>query len=94
MIKHYSSHTEIKRFVFLTEQEYILYFGKNYESSVQQANDTDQLVIRARNGNGIISSIPIERANYLVEKYHRLLKKNPSLATPPQSTEGDTLAAS
>ncbi|MEO0334476.1 MAG: hypothetical protein AAF223_22850 [Bacteroidota bacterium] len=94
MIKRYSSHTEIKRFVFLTEQEYILYFGQNYENSVQQANATDQPVIRARNGNGIISSIPTERANYLLEKYHKLLKKNPSLATPPQSTEGDAVVAS
>jgi len=96
MIRQYTSHTEIKRFVFLTEQEYIMYFGQHYEDSVQQANSQGKLVIRARNGNGIVSSLPIERANYLIEKYHKLLKRNPSLATvpPSQNAEEKPVAAS
>jgi len=88
MIRQYSSHTEIKRFVFLTEQEYILYFGQHYEESVHQANKKGDLVVRARNGNGIVSSLPIDRANYLIEKYHKILKRNPALATPPQPQSG------
>ena len=91
MIKRYSSHTEIKRFVFLTEQEYILYFGQHYEKSVLKANATDQPVVKVRNGNGIISSIPTERANFLLEKYHKLLKKDPTLAYPPQKEDGVTI---
>ncbi|WKN43636.1 hypothetical protein [Tunicatimonas pelagia] len=96
MIRQYSSHTEIKRFVFLTEQEYILYFGQHYEDSVQRANTEGELVIRARNGNGIVSSLPIDRANYLIEKYHKLLKRNPSLAlsSQPQDVEEKPAVAS
>lgn len=89
MIKHYTSHTQINKFVFLTEQEYILYFGQNYEESVNKANEDAQPLVRARNGNGIISAIPTERANYLIEKYHKLLKKNPSLV-PDSNISSDS----
>ena len=80
MMKHYTSHTDIKKFVFLTEQEFIMYFGQHYEASVKKANETNQAVIQIRNANGITSSIPIERANFLLEKYHRVLKKKATLA--------------
>jgi len=93
MIKRYTSHTEINKFVFLTEQEYILYFGQNYEESVAKANKDSQAVVRARNGNGIISAIPTERANYLIEKYHKLLKKNPSLADDPANPSDAAVSA-
>lgn len=94
MIKRYTSHTEIKKFIFLTEQEYILYFGQNYENSVIEANKADRPVVRVRNGNGIMSSIPTERANYLLEKYYKMVKKNPSLLAPPKKTEDTTSAPS
>lgn len=94
MTKRYTSHTEIKKFIFLTEQEYILYFGQNYENSVLEANKTEKPIVRVRNGNGIMSSIPTERANYLLEKYYKVVKKNPSLLAPSQNLETDTTAPS
>ncbi len=57
-----------------------MYFGQHYESSVLKANETKQDVIQIKNENGITSSIPIERANHLLEKYHRTLKKKTLLA--------------
>ncbi len=64
-----------------------MYFGQHYEDSVQQANTQGKQVVRARNGNGIVSSLPIERANYLIEKYHKLLKRNPSLIVSSKSQD-------
>ncbi|MGD1892627.1 MAG: hypothetical protein ACFB15_18805 [Cyclobacteriaceae bacterium] len=92
MIKRYTSHTQINKFVFLTEQEYILYFGQNYEESVTKANENALPLVRARNGNGIISAIPTERANYLIEKYHKLLKRNPSLAEGNSAPSNNTVS--
>ncbi|MEQ9438594.1 MAG: hypothetical protein RIG62_06080 [Cyclobacteriaceae bacterium] len=91
MIKQYTSTTEIKKFVHLTEQEFIMHFGQHYEASVHKANESNQAVIQIKNENGITSSIPLERANYMLEKYHRALKKKASLAPTetvvPLSTE-------
>jgi hypothetical protein len=92
MIKRYTSHTQINKFIFLTEQEYILYFGQNYEESVDIANKNALPVVRARNGNGIISAIPTERANYLIEKYHKLLKKHPSLVAKTTDSPDTTVS--
>lgn len=65
-------HTDIKRFIFFTEEPFIIYFGKNYESTVLHANRSCIPVIRIINANGTRSAIPLERANGLLEKYYRL----------------------
>lgn len=64
--------TEIKRFIFFTEEPFITYFGQNYESTVLHANRHCIPVIRIINANGTHSAIPLERANGLLEKYYRL----------------------
>lgn len=80
MMKRYTDDTEVQKFVFLTEQEFIMHFGQHYESSVLKANETKQSVIKIKNANGISTSIPLERANFMLEKYHRALKKKAALS--------------
>lgn len=65
-------HTEIKRFIFFTEESFIIYFGRNYESTVLHANRHCIPVIRIINANGTRSALPLERANSLLEKYYKL----------------------
>ncbi|MGB3849462.1 MAG: hypothetical protein WA958_05800 [Tunicatimonas sp.] len=66
------NHTDIKRFIFFTEEPFLIYFGRNYESTVLSANRNCIPVIRIVNANGTHSAIPLERANGLLEKYYRL----------------------
>ena len=65
--------TEIKKFIFFTEEPFIEYFGKNYESTVMHANRHCIPVISIVNASGTRSAIPLERANGLLEKYYRLM---------------------
>ena len=67
--------TEIKKFIFFTEEPFIIYFGKNYESVVLQANRNCIPVIRIVNASGTHSAIPLERANSLLEKYYKILDR-------------------
>jgi hypothetical protein len=66
------NNTDIKRFIFFTEEPFLIYFGRNYESTVLSANRNCIPVIRIVNANGTHSAIPLERANGLLEKYYRL----------------------
>ena len=70
-MKRYS--TAIKKFIFFTEEPFIEYFGKNYESTVLHANRHCIPVIRIVNASGTRSAIPLERANSLLEKYYKLM---------------------
>lgn len=72
-MKRYS--TEIKKFVFFTEEPFIVYFGKNYESVVLQANRNCIPVIRIVNASGTHSAVPLERANSLLEKYYKIMDR-------------------
>ena len=72
-MKRYS--TAIKKFIFFTEEPFIEYFGKNYESTVLHANRHCIPVIRIVNASGTHSAIPLERANGLLEKYYRMMDK-------------------
>ena len=69
------NNTEIKRFIFFTDEAFLIYFGRNYESTVLQANRRCIPVIRIINANGTRSALPLERANSLLEKYYRLRDK-------------------
>ena len=65
--------TEIKRFILFTEEPFLIYFGKNYESTVLQANRNCIPVISIVNASGTRSAIPLERANGLLEKYYKIM---------------------
>lgn len=67
--------TEIKKFIFFTEEPFIVYFGKNYESVVLQANRNCIPVIRIINASGTHSAVPLERANSLLEKYYKIMDR-------------------
>ena len=70
-MKRYS--TEIKKFIFFTEEPFIEYFGKNYEATVLHANRQCIPVISIVNASGTRSAVPLERANSLLEKYYKLI---------------------
>ena len=65
--------TDIKKFIFFTEEPFIEYFGKNYESTVLHANRHCIPVISIVNASGTRSAVPLERANSLLEKFYRLM---------------------
>ncbi len=66
---------EPRKFVFMTESEFIKHFGDNYEEAVNEHIRNDIPVIKIHNINGCISSFPIERAKYLLEKYYKMTSK-------------------
>ena len=68
---------EPRKFVFMTESEFIKHFGDNYEDAVKEHIIHDKPILKIHNINGCISSIPIERAKYLLEKYHKMYNKLP-----------------
>lgn len=89
---------EPRKFVFMTENEFIKHFGDNYEDAVNEHLRHDKPVLRIHNINGCISSIPIERAKYLLEKYYKMTnrsaekrdgesKKQKEMASPEESKE-------
>jgi hypothetical protein len=59
----------------MTEIEFIKHFGENYEEAVKEHISNDKPVLRIHNVNGCISSLPIDRAKYLLEKYHKMTRK-------------------
>ena len=74
MIKQNQS-IEPRKFVFMTETEFIKHFGDNYEDAVNEHISNDKPVLTIHNINGCISSLPIERAKYLLEKYYKMTNK-------------------
>ncbi len=92
------NHTNIKKFIFFTEESFLIYFGRNYESTVLSANRNCIPVIRIVNASGTRSAIPLERANGLLEKYYKLRAQqtkevyhaNPSELTPAPSYQDST----
>ena len=92
------NHTNIKKFIFFTEEAFLIYFGRNYESTVLSANRNCIPVIRIVNASGTRSAIPLERANGLLEKYYKLRDQqtqevyhaNPSELAPAPSYQEST----
>ncbi len=82
-------------FVFMTEPEFIKHFGENFEESVIEHVKNDKPSIRIHNINGCISSIPIERAKYLLEKYYKMTGKSAAKAkkSQPRKQEEDSKAS-
>ena len=66
---------EPPKYIFMTETEFIKHFGDNYEEAVHKCISNDQPVISIQNINGCTSSLPVERAKYLLEKYHKMFSK-------------------
>lgn len=68
---------EIKRFIFYSEEPYIVHIGEHYEDVILHAKEALKEVITVRNVNECTSSIPLERALNLLEKYYKLTKRTP-----------------
>ena len=75
---------DIKKFIPLTDKSFIIHFGKNYEAKVLQANHNSIPVIGIINVSGRPSAIPLERANYLLEKYYAMVQKDVYHAPPSE----------
>jgi hypothetical protein len=71
---------EIKRYIFFSEEPYIIHIGEHYEELILQAEKDMKAVITVRNVNECNSSIPLERALSLLEKYYKLTKRTPKAA--------------
>lgn len=68
---------EIKRYIFYSEEPYVIHIGEHYEDLILQAEKDMKAVITVKNINGCNSSIPLERALSLLEKYYKLTKRTP-----------------
>lgn len=68
---------EIKRYIFYSEDAYVLHIGEHYEELILQAMNELIEVITVKNINECHSSIPLERAVSLLEKYYKLTNKLP-----------------
>lgn len=68
---------EIKRYIFYSEAPYIIHCGEHYEGLILQAKEEMKAVITIKNVNECTSSIPLERALNLLEKYYKLTKRAP-----------------
>ncbi|WPP50681.1 hypothetical protein [Catalinimonas niigatensis] len=68
---------EIKRYIFYSEVPYTIHIGEHYEGLILQAKEEMKAVITVRNVNECTSSIPLERALNLLEKYYKLTKRVP-----------------
>lgn len=67
------------KLVMYSEEAYIMHLGREYEQKILNAQKMMDPVITVKNINGCNSSIPLERALNLLEKYYKLTKKSPSL---------------
>lgn len=81
----------IKKYVFMTENTYLLHLGEHNEEKILLAEKEMNPVIRIINVNESTSAIPLERALFLLEKYYKLAKKTPlkldeQEAAPPRTT--------
>ncbi len=66
---------EVKQLIFMTGNEYLLHLGEHYEDKILKAKKDIEPVIRIINVNGNPSSIPLERALYMLEKFYKLSGK-------------------
>ncbi|MEK6479446.1 hypothetical protein WJR50_18020 [Catalinimonas sp. 4WD22] len=67
---------ENTKLVMYSEEAYIMHLGKEYEEKILNAQKTMNPVITVKNINGCNSSIPLERALNLLEKYYKLTKQS------------------
>lgn len=65
----------VSKLIFMTDKDYLLHLGKHYEDTIIKAKKKMEPVVRILNINGTYSSIPLERALQLLEKYHKLSQK-------------------
>ncbi len=66
---------DIKKLVFMTDNTWILHFGKNFEELVLRSIRDKVPVIRVITVNGSASALPLDRAKYLLDKYYKLTGK-------------------
>ncbi len=59
----------------MTDPAFIIYFGEQYEATVKELSRRDEPIIQINNLNGCTSSIPIDRAKHLLEKYYKMAGK-------------------
>jgi len=94
-MKEKNNSSDIRRIFFMTEKEYLMHLGENYEAAIQKALEDLEPVIRIINVNGNPSSIPLERALYLLEKYHKLIGKQKAqqkvVPIPSKESKDETL---
>lgn len=79
IMKNSLNNQEIKRYIFYSEVPYIVHIGEHYEGLILQAKEEMKAVITVRNVNECTSSIPLERALNLLEKYYKLTKRAPKV---------------
>lgn len=63
------------KFVYMTEKEFIIHFGENYEDAVKDHIIHDKPVLQIFSVNGCASAIPLERAKFMLEKYYKMTNK-------------------
>lgn len=77
--------------IMYSEVAYIMHLGKEYEEKILNAQETMNPVITVKNINGCNTSIPLERALKLLEKYYKLINKSAESleAHEPETTVAD-----
>jgi hypothetical protein len=66
---------DVSKLIFMTENDYLLHLGENYEKTILSAKKEMEPVVRLLNINGTYSSIPLERSLQMLEKYYKLVQK-------------------
>ena len=70
---------DMSKLIFMTQNEYLLHLGDHYQDVILKAKENMEPVVRLVNINGTYSSIPLERALQLLEKYNKI--------TQPKTTQ-------
>ncbi len=84
---------DMSKLIFMTQNEYLLHLGDHYQDFILKAKENMEPVVRLVNINGTYSSIPLERALQLLEKYHKITqpktakKKKEKVVSIQPSTE-------
>lgn len=79
------------KLVMYSEEAYIMHLGREYEQKILNAQKIMDPVITVKNINGCNSSIPLERALNLLEKYYKLIKKTPRVEKDSSEKAADSL---
>lgn len=74
----------------MTEKTYMMHLGDHYEEKILKAEKDMNPVIRIINVNGSTSAIPLDRALYLLEKYHKISKKAAPVAVDKEPESAST----
>ncbi len=80
-----SNNFSVSKLILLSDEEFIMHLGKNYELLILNAAKKMLPVVSIMNVNGRPSSLPIERATDLLKKYYKISGETPAVLEDEQA---------